>query len=119
MAHFAELDENNVVKQVLVVHNNELLEDGVEKESKGVVFLQSLFGHNRWKQTSYNGNMRKNYAGVGFFYDATKDAFIPPKPFASWTLDENLCKWTPPVPYPNDGNFYYWDEPSLSWTAVN
>lgn len=118
MAHFAELDENNVVKQVLVVHNNELLEDGVEKESKGVAFLQSLFGHNRWKQTSYNGNMRKNYAGIGFVYDSTRDAFIPPQPFSSWTLDNESCKWVPPTPYPNDGKIYNWDESSLSWVAI-
>lgn len=119
MAHFAELDENNVVKQVLVVHNNELLENGEEKESKGVAFLQSLFGHNRWKQTSYNGNMRKNYAGIGFVYDSSRDAFLPPQPFPSWTLDENSCVWMSPTPYPNDGKMYTWDESSLSWIVVN
>lgn len=76
MAHFAELDENNNVTQVIVVHNNELLVDGVETESKGVDFLESLFGHRRWKQTSYNGNMRGRYAGIGMKYDSERDEFV-------------------------------------------
>lgn len=93
MAHFAELDENNVVKQVIVVHNNELLVDGVESESKGIVFCQSLFGGN-WIQTSYNGTIRKNYAGIGFTYDPVRDAFIPPKPEeGEWVLNEDTCQW--------------------------
>jgi hypothetical protein len=119
MAHFAEIDENNIVKQVLVVNNNELMENGEEKEHKGVAFLQSLFGHDKWKQTSYNGNIRKNYAGIGFSYDSTRDAFIPPKPFDSWLLDENTCIWIPPQPQPGDGNIYTWDESTLSWTVVD
>lgn len=93
MAHFAELDETNVVKQVIVVNNNELLDDGVESEAKGIAFCQSLFGGN-WVQTSYNGNIRKNYAGIGFTYDPIRDAFIPPKPLeGEWILDENICQW--------------------------
>lgn len=76
MAHFAELDENNNVTQVIVVHNNELLVDGVETESKGVDFLESLFGHRRWKQTSYNSNMRGRYAGIGMKYDSERDEFV-------------------------------------------
>ena len=79
MAHFAKLDQNNVVLEVHVVHNNELLVDGVETESKGVDFLESLYGHRRWVQTSYNGTIRKTYAGVGFRYDVQMDAFIPPE----------------------------------------
>ena len=79
MAHFAELNADNVVTQVIVVHNNELLVDGVETESKGVDFLESLYGHRRWVQTSYNGTIRKTYAGVGFRYDVQMDAFIPPE----------------------------------------
>jgi hypothetical protein len=93
MAHFAQLDENNVVLQVIVVHNNELLIDGIESEAKGIEFCQSLFGGN-WIQTSYNGTIRKNYAGIGYTYDATRDAFIAPKPDGvDWTLDEQTCIW--------------------------
>lgn len=114
MAHFAQLDENNVVTQVIVVHNNELMDNGQESEAKGVAFCQSLFGGN-WKQTSYNGNIRKNYAGIGYTYDSGRDAFIPPKPFNSWLLNETICLWEAPVPYPKDGKRYTWDEPTLSW----
>jgi hypothetical protein len=93
MAHFAQLDESNIVTQVIVVHNNELLDNGVESEAKGVAFCQSLLGGN-WVQTSYNGNIRKNYAGVGFTYDKTRDAFIPPKPEeGNWVLNEDTCIW--------------------------
>ncbi len=93
MAHFAQLDESNIVTQVIVVHNNELLDNGVESEAKGVAFCQSLLGGN-WVQTSYNGNIRKNYAGVGFTYDQTRDAFIPPKPEeGNWVLNEDTCIW--------------------------
>jgi hypothetical protein len=118
MAHFAELDESNIVTQVVVVHNNELLDNGVEREAKGIAFLQSLYGHDHWKQTSYNGNQRKNYAGVGFTYDADRDAFIAPQPFPSWTLDESTCTWVPPVPYPTDGGLYRWDEDAGEWVNV-
>jgi hypothetical protein len=114
MAHFAQLDESNIVTQVIVVHNNELLDNGIESEAKGIVFCQSLFGGN-WIQTSYNGNIRKNYAGIGFNYDATKDAFIAPKPFNSWILDEDTCQWQAPTPYPTDDKIYYWSEDDLSW----
>ncbi len=120
MAHFAQLDEAGVVTQVIVVHNNELLdENGVESEAKGVSFCQSLFGaDSRWKQTSYNGNIRKNYAGIGFTYDAARDAFIPEKPYPSWVLNEDTCLWGAPVAYPTDGKLYRWDEPTLSWIEV-
>lgn len=118
MAHFAELDESNIVAQVIVVANAELLVDGVESEAKGIDFLESLYGHRNWKQTSYNGNQRKNYAGVGFTYDAGRDAFIAPQPFASWTLDEATCRWVPPVPYPVNGTDYKWDESSMQWQPV-
>jgi hypothetical protein len=113
MAHFAELDETNIVKQVIVVHNNELLVDGVESEAKGIEFCQSLFGGN-WVQTSYNGNFRKNYAGIGFIYDPILDAFYAPQPYPSWTLDEN-ARWQAPTPMPEDGKIYYWDEATLNW----
>ena len=114
MAHFAKLDENNLVTQVIVVHNNELLDNGVESEAKGIAFCQSLFGGN-WKQTSYNSTMRKNFAGIGYTYDQSKDAFIPPKPFNSWLLNETTCNWEPPVAYPNDGKLYIWDENITNW----
>jgi hypothetical protein len=115
MAHFAELDENNVVKQVIVVNNNELLVDGVESEAKGIEFCQSLFG-SIWVQTSYNGNFRKNYAGIGFVYDPILDAFYAPQPYPSWVLDANVI-WQAPTPMPEDGIFYLWDEATLSWVA--
>ena len=118
MAHFAELDVNNIVLRIIVVHNNELMDNGRESESKGIVFCQSLFGGN-WVQTSYNGRLRKNYAGAGFFYDAKRDAFIPPQPFSSWVLDEGICQWQAPVPYPTDGKHYVWDESTLSWKEFN
>jgi hypothetical protein len=119
MAHFAQLNESNVVTQVIVVHNNELMHEGVEQEAKGVAFCQSLFGaQTNWKQTSYNGNMRKNYAGIGFTYDAGRDAFIPAKPYASWVLDEATCQWSAPVAHPQDGKNYRWDEPTVSWIEV-
>ena len=118
MAHFAELDSNNVVTQIVVVNNNELLDNGVESENKGVEFLNSLFGHNRWKQTSYSGKIRKNYAGIGYSYNESLDAFISPQPFASWTLDENICQWKAPVEHPNDDKFYTWNEESNSWVVI-
>lgn len=118
MAHFAKLDENNVVLEVHVVNNAELLdENGVEQESKGIAFLiEWSGGYTNWKQTSYNSNFRKNYAFVGGTYDPIRDAFIPLKPpFDSWIVDETTCKWKAPVPYPDDGKGYIWDEESVSW----
>lgn len=121
MAHFAKLDENNVVLEVNVVHNNELLdENGQESEQKGIDFLINWSGgYTGWKQTSYNSTFRKNYAGIGYIYDPQRDAFIPPKPFNSWTLNETTCLWDPPVPFPNDGNSYYWDEVTQTWIIQN
>ena len=119
MAHFAQLDENNVVTQVIVVHNNDCQINGVEVEEAGIVFCKSLFGSNtKWKQTSYNGSMRKNYAGIGYTYDAGRDAFISPKPFSSWTLNEDTCQWQSPTPYPTDGKRYQWDEATTSWVEL-
>ena len=119
MAHFAQLDENNVVTQVIVVANEELLLDGVETEAKGVIFCKSLFGEDtKWKQTSYNGNIRKNYAGIGYTYDAGIDAFVPPKPYPSWVLNSNTAQWEAPVPMPQDGKMYSWDEATQSWVEV-
>ena len=119
MAHFAKLDENNVVLEVNVVNNNDLLQNGVESEAKGIKFLVGWSGgYTNWKQTSYNNRIRKNFAGIGYTYDPTRDAFIPPKPFSSWVLNEDTCLWNAPVPMPTDGQRYYWDEPTTSWVAV-
>jgi hypothetical protein len=116
MAHFAQLNENNIVTQVIVVHNNELLDNGAESESKGILFCQSIFGIDTvWKQTSYNGSFRKNFAGVGFIYDVKRDAFLEPRPFASWVLNNETCKWGPPVPYPEDGKQHVWDDYTNTW----
>lgn len=116
MAHFAKLDENNVVLEVLVVSNQELLdENGIESEQKGIDFLTKLLGHSNWKQTSYNASFRKNYAGIGWSYDATRDAFIAPNQFPSWTLDEETCRWIPPVPRPISPSV--WDEETQNWVT--
>jgi hypothetical protein len=118
MAHFAQLDKYNVVTQVIVVHNNELMINGVESEAKGIAFCKLLYGGiTTWKQTSYNNKFRKNYAGVGYTYDERRDAFIPPKPFESWILNETTCRWDSPVPKPTDGNNYRWDEETISWVS--
>jgi len=119
MAHFAELNENKEVLRVIVVANPVILdENGDEQESLGIAFCNELLG-GTWKQTSYNGNMRKNFAGVGFTYDPDRDAFIPPKPYASWTLVEATCQWEAPVPLPVDENFYVWNEETTSWDQMN
>jgi hypothetical protein len=119
MAHFAKLDENNVVIEVHCVHNNELLVNGVESEAQGVAFLVMWSGgYPFWKQTSYNGTIRKNYAGIGYTYDSQRDAFIAPKPYASWTLDENSCVWQPSIPMPTDNKIYSWDESTMSWIEL-
>ena len=117
MAHFAELDENNVVKQVIVV-NNEVIQNlpFPESEPIGAAFCQNLLGGN-WVQTSYNNSFRKNFAGIDYTYDAGRDAFIPPQPYPSWSLNADL-NWQPPVPYPTDGKIYRWDEPTVSWIEV-
>jgi len=120
MAHFAQLDVNNVVLQVIVVSNEEIGNlPFPESEPVGVAFCQSLFGNDTvWKQTSYNSSFRKRYVGVGYVYDFILDAFIPPKPYASWIFNEKKCDWEAPVPYPNDGKIYCWDESTLHWIFI-
>jgi hypothetical protein len=120
MAHFAKLDQNDIVTEVIVVNNIEMLSaDGSESETMGVAFLiRWSGGYSKWKQTSYNGKIRKNYAGIGYKYDSTRDAFIPPQPFPSWTLNESTCLWDSPVQYPTDGQRYQWDEASTSWVVI-
>jgi hypothetical protein len=119
MAHFAQLDENNVVLQVIVV-NNAVIDDlpFPESEPIGMEFCQSLYGADTiWKQTSYNGNFRKNYAGVGYIYQEDIDAFVGPQPYPSWILNTDTAKWEAPVPYPQDGKVYIWSESTLSWVV--
>lgn len=111
MAHFAEIDENGVVLRVLVVPD--------AQENRGHDFLANDLGlGGTWVQTSYNARIRKNYAGIGMTYDATRDAFIPEQPFASWVLNEDTCQWEAPVAYPTDGVMYIWNEELTDWQAI-
>lgn len=120
MAHFAQLNSGNIVINVIVVGNSDCLdEQGQESEEVGINFCRSLFGSNtRWAQTSYNQTIRKNFAGIGYVYDTLLDAFIPPKPFPSWILNEQLANWEPPIPYPVDGGAYIWDEEVKNWVLI-
>jgi hypothetical protein len=121
MAHFAKLENNIVITVNSVV--NEVIKDsnGVEQEAIGIEFLKTLYNEPNaiWKQTSYNNNIRKNYAGIGYIYDENRDAFIPPKPFNSWVLNENTCNWEAPINYPTDGKSYKWNEETLTWIEIS
>jgi len=110
MAHWAELDESNIVLRVLVTDNNDPAGD------EGYSWLLNNLG-GTWIQTSYNGNIRKNYAGIGYTYQLEIDAFVAPQPFDSWGLDEQ-AQWQPPTPYPEDKKSHRWDEPTLSWVEI-
>jgi hypothetical protein len=114
MAHFAKLNSENIVEQVVAVHNND-----APDEVTGIAFLNSLFGAATWVQTSYNAKIRKNYAGIGYTYDSTRDAFISPQPFPSWTLVEETCQWLAPTPMPVDDKRYSWDEATLTWVEIS
>ena len=117
MAHFAQL-ENNIVTKVIVVANQDILdENGQENEQKGIDFCSNLLG-GTWKQTSYNARIRKNYAGIGYTYDETLDAFVPPKPFESWVLDTDKAQWKAPVDMPTDDKRYTWNEDTLAWVEA-
>jgi hypothetical protein len=117
MAHFAELDQNNVVLRVIVVGNKDTADaNGVEKEYIGAAFCERLFG-GTWKQTSYNGNIRKNYAGIGCTYREDIDAFVPPQPYSSWVLNDK-AQWEAPVAMPTDDKCYSWDETQQNWIEV-
>jgi len=105
MSHFAEIDNNNIVQRVIVAE-----QDFINSGAVGDSF--------RWVQTSYNNNFRKNYAGKGYTYDQTRDAFIAPQPYPSWLLDEDTCRWEAPTPMPDDGKMYVWDEDTTSWVIV-
>jgi len=126
MATYAKIGLNNKVIEVLSLHNNELKDsNGVEQEVNGIDFLTKLTGWAVWKQTSYNTHggvhkldgtpLRKNHAGIGYTYDEDRDAFIPPQPFNSWTLNEDTCQWEAPVAYPDDGKRYGWNEEITNW----
>ena len=140
MAHFAQLDSNNIVLRVLCLENS-VMENGQGQrvEQLGIEFLQNLYGANTiWLQTSYNTRagiyyapgtnevspdqslaFRKNYAGIGYTYDSIRDAFIAPKPYPSWIMSEETCLWSAPTPMPTDGKRYSWDEPTLAWVEVD
>ena len=137
MAHFAKIGDDNIVKQVIVIGNDDIVdENGEEQEELGIAFINNLYKTDEnWIQTSYNTRggvhysvnesgvyeqddgvaLRKNYAGLGYTYDEERDAFIPPKPFDSWSLDEDTCIWEAPTPSPEDGESYFWDEDTLNW----
>lgn len=114
IAHYAFLDENNIVTEVIVGRNEDEVVDGI---SDWEAYYGEFRGQ-RCVRTSYNANIRKNYAGIGFYFDEERDAFIPPKPFDSWVLDEETCQWGAPVPYPEDGGVYFWNEDLLNWEEV-
>jgi hypothetical protein len=116
MAHFAHI-ENGIVQQVIVVSNHDAPDPYPESEALGQAFIASLGLPGEWRQTSYHGTFRGNYAGIGYTYDADNDVFYAPQPFPSWTLDTNW-QWQPPVPYPTDG-MWTWDEETQQWEAVN
>ena len=115
MAHFAKIGIGNIVEKVEVVSNNI-----ATTEQAGVDFLRNLYNDQnaQWFQTSYNNNIRKNFAGIGYTYDQARDAFISPKPYPSWTLNETTCRWDPPVAYPTDGQTYNWNEENQQWNLI-
>jgi hypothetical protein len=120
MAHFAKIGLNGKVIEVQSVVN-EVLHDanGVEQENIGIDFLTKLTGWSIWKQTSYNANFRKNYAEINGTYDEDKDAFIPKKPFPSWTLNETTCQWEAPIVKPDDGQNRVWNEENQQWDVID
>ncbi|NDB61304.1 hypothetical protein EB001_23135 [bacterium] len=120
MAYFAKLGTGNIVEQVISINNSVITDaNGFEQEQLGVDFINKLYNtRDVWKQTSYNNNIRKNYAGIGFQYDQQRDAFIPPKPFNSWILNEDTCLWEAPIAYPQDNKRYKWNEQTISWDLV-
>jgi len=128
MAYFAKLNSNNIVENVISINNSVITDaNGIEQEQLGVDFINKLYNtRDIWKKTSYNTlagkhnlsgtPFRKNYAGIGYTYDQQRDAFIPPKPYNSWRLNETTCNWEAPIAYPNDGQLYTWNEETQSWT---
>jgi hypothetical protein len=128
MAYFAKLGTGNIIEQVISINNSVITDsNGIEQEQLGVDFINKLYNtRDVWKQTSYNNNFRKNYAGIGFQYDQQRDAFIPPKPFNSWVLNEDTCRWEAPVAMPeltqeqiDNKNYYAWNEQIINWELKN
>ena len=115
MAHYAFLDENNIVTEVITGRNEYEIVDGVTDWEE----YYGNFRGQRCVRTSYNGNIRKNFAGVAYTYDEDRDAFIPPKPYPSWTLNEDTCTWESPVAYPEDGEMHTWNEEAQSWDQID
>jgi hypothetical protein len=121
MAYFAKLGTGNIIEQVISINNSVITDsNGVEQEQLGVDFINKLYNtRDVWKQTSYNKNFRKNFAGIGYSYDQTRDAFIPPKPFNSWILNEDTCRWESPVAIPTteleNNQDYFWNESIINW----
>ena len=119
MAHFAKIDENNIVQQIIVVSNENCGNlDFPESESIGQSFINSIGLDGNWKQTSYNSTFRKRYAGLDDVYDESRNAFLPIKPFPSWVLNEETCLWNSPIERPNDGKSYMWDEETINWIEI-
>jgi len=120
MAYFAKLGVGNIVEKVISINNAVITDtNGIEQEQLGVDFINQLYNTNDvWKQTSYNNRIRKNYAGIGYTYDSIRDAFIPPKTYNSWILNEDTCIWESPIPCPQDNNNYKWNEQTLSWNLA-
>jgi len=120
MAYFAKLGTGNIIETVISINNSVITDsNGIEQEQLGVDFINKLYNtRDVWKQTSYNRTFRKNFAGIGYQYDQTRDAFIPPKPFNSWILNEDTCLWNAPVAMPIDDNKYSWNESTLTWDIV-
>jgi hypothetical protein len=118
MAHFAEINSDNIVQKVIVVDNNDCKDaEGNESEAVGAAFCNTLLG-GIWKQTSYNGNFRKNYAGIEYTFDEERDAFIPPKPYSKWILNEDTCNWEAPLAYPEGDNPYIWNDNKGEWEEI-
>ena len=121
MAYFAKLGTGNIIEKVISINNSVITDNnGIEKEKLGVDFINKLYNtRDVWKQTSYNNNIRKNFAGIGYQYDQTRDAFIPPKPFNSWILNEDTCLWKAPVGMPTtvleENEYYSWNESIINW----
>jgi hypothetical protein len=120
MAYFSKLGTGNIVEQVISINNAVITDaNGVEQEQLGNDFINKLYNtRDVWKQTSYNNNIRKNFAGIGYQYDQTRDAFIAPKPYNSWILNETTCLWEAPVDMPIDDNRYIWNESTLTWDIL-
>jgi hypothetical protein len=120
MAYFAKLGTGNIIENVISINNSVITDsNGIEQEQLGVDFINKLYNtRDVWKQTSYNRTFRKNYAGIGYSYDQQRDAFISPKPFNSWILNEDTCLWNAPVAYPQDNNKYSWNEQNQSWDLI-